>query len=386
MEAFAVAAPGLADLVAAELTELGISNSGAAIGGVAFEGSPLDLYSANLHCRIASRILVRLGSFRAAHFSQLQKGLKEIEWARYIAPGSHVVIRVSSKKSRLFHTDAISERVGEVLSQYALKVELTRAGEDDDEGAGPAAAAEVAQAKPQLLLVRLERDKCTISADSSGELLHRRGYRQAVAKAPLRETIAGAIMAHLWRDDVAEIVDPMCGSGTIPIESAMRARRIPPGWNRRFAFEAWPDFDKLSYLRIRDQAGSRILAASPIAIQGSDRDAGAISAAIANATRAGVAPDIEFNNKPISAVRPAKRGSGILVANPPYGERVSGSASNDLRNLYARFGDVAREHFDGWIVALFAADPALVAKTRLSMTRRFSTFNGGIRVGLWAMG
>src|SRR5690606_4928148 len=152
----------------------------------------------------------------------------------------------------------------------------------------------------QLVIVRIVRDECVISIDSSGALLHRRGYRQAVAKAPLRETLAAAMLrAAGWRGD-RPLLDPMCGSGTIPIEAALIARRIPPGLAapdrtpRPFAFEAWPSFDREGWQRTVALALAEIRDRSPVEIVGSDRDEGAIAAARANASRAGVADDIRF--------------------------------------------------------------------------------------------
>ena len=372
LECFAVTAPGLAHLAAVELGDLAIGCGAPTLAGVPFTATPSELYSANLHLRVASRILVRLATFRAAHFSELEKGAREIAWEQFLRPGTEVDLRVTCRKSRLYHSGAVAERLGAELDRKGLVASPVKGNEDDLSGAS------------QLVVVRIDHDACTISLDSSGELLHRRGYRLAVGKAPLRETIAAAMLMASCHDAADELVDPMCGSGTIPIEAALRARRIPAGWGRGFGFERWQNFRDQDWQRVRDQAAGRIVPKAGGRIAGSDRDAGAIEAALANASRAGVASDIEFVRQPLSAARPGGREPGLLLSNPPYGERVS--EGKELRDLYARFGRIARLHFAGWTVGLLAADPMLVSQTRLPLDRCFSTTNGGIRVGLWAMG
>jgi putative N6-adenine-specific DNA methylase len=229
----------------------------------------------------------------------------------------------------------------------------------------------------QLVIVRLFHDRCTVSVDSSGALLHRRGYRQAVAKAPIRETLAAAtLIASGWRGD-APLLDPMCGSGTIPIEGAMIARRMAPGLRRQFAFEQWPDFDSGTWRAVLDEAESAIQPASPVSIQGSDRDAGAVDAAMANADRAGVGSDIGFSARSISAIEPAAE-AGWLVANPPYGVRVGDT--DRLQNLYAQLGNVIRVKCPNWHVALVSAEQKLERQLGLRLLPVLRTFNGGIRV------
>ena len=233
------------------------------------------------------------------------------------------------------------------------------------------------------MLVRLLHDRCTVSVDSSGALLHLRGYRQAVGKAPIRETLAAAaLLAAGWRGDSA-LLDPMCGSGTIPIEGALIARRIAPGLRRSFAFEHWPDFDAKTWAKVREKAESAMLAASAVVIQGSDRDAGAIESARSNADRAGVGSTVEFAERSISAVEPAGK-QGMVVSNPPYGVRVGDR--DRLRNLYAQLGKVMRSKAPDWRVALISADEVLERQTGLDLRPVLRTSNGGIRVRVMVSG
>lgn len=372
LDCFAVSAPGLSPIVAAELGAIGLSPSQPSDAGVAFQASLPQLYQANLHLRVASRILVRMATFRAAHFSELERGAAQIAWDRWLKRGARVDMRVTCRKSRLYHSGAVAERLATHLEGRGVLAAQLSGLDEDTEGTS------------QLLVVRIDRDQCTVSLDSSGELLHRRGYRKAVGKAPLRETLAAAILVASCADGSRPVFDPMCGSGTLPIEAALRARSIPPGLGRHFAFEQWPDFDRASWTGLKETASRGILPLAPNPIVGADRDAGVMESARANAERAGVAGDIEFVQQPLSAATRPTSVPGLFVVNPPYGERVS--AGRELRDLYTRLGDVVRREFPDWAVGILAADAKLIAATRLPLSSRFTTSNGGIRVQLWAMG
>jgi putative N6-adenine-specific DNA methylase len=242
-----------------------------------------------------------------------------------------------------------------------------------------AEAEEVAPAVP-LIVARLDHDRCTLSLDSSGALLHQRGYRRATAKAPLRETLAaGMLLASGW-DRQSPLLDPFCGSGTIAVEAACLALRLAPGRNRSFAFMDWPGFDAGLWSTVTAEAETRRLTASPV-IQASDRDTGAIAAARDNAARAGVSQAIEFSNRAVSAIEPPK-GPGWVVTNPPYGLRLGDAG--DLRNLYARFGQVLRRLCPDWRVALLASDTRLARATGLAFdpARTVTLVNGGLKVKL----
>ena len=368
LSAFAVTAPGIEPLCAAELRALGIDGR-VVEGGVEWTGDIASVMRANLWLRTASRVLVRVAEFRAKAFFELELNAKKIPWATYLAPGARVAFRVTARKSKLYHTGAIAERLGGAVTaavRGAQVVDFT----DDEEATG---------ALPQLFVVRFAHDVATVSVDSSGALLHLRGYRQAVAKAPLRETLAAAtLLGADWTGDVA-LTDPMCGSGTIPIEAAMIARRIAPGKRRTFAFLDWPNVDRAQWTQLVDDAVKQELPASPVAIEGSDRDEGAIVAARANAERAGVTGDVVFAVQPISAIGAAPP-PGLVVSNPPYGVRVG--ESDRLRNLYAQLGNALRAKRSGWRLALFSADKQLERQTKLEFDERFRTKNGGIPVHL----
>jgi len=363
---FAVTAPGLEPFTAQELRGLDLEPAAPEPGGVTFKGDLNALYRANLHLRTANRVLARLGNFfYATTFEELQQRAARLPWERFLTPGQPVSIRVTCHKSKLYHSDAVARHVlaalAERLGQPSPNIKA------DDETNEP----------PQLVIVRLSDDKVTVSVDSSGTILHKRGYRQAVAKAPLRETLAAAIVLASGWDKISPLVDPFCGSGTIPIEAALMALHIPPGIHRHFAFMDWPGYDKTLWQTVLAEA-SISQCEHPI-IQASDRDAGAIRMAQANAERAGVLNYIEFKCQAVSSITPPEQ-KGWVVTNPPYGLRVS--EGRDLRNLYAQFGNVLRENCPGWDVSVLCSDPVLLGQMRLELDTSLALVNGGIHVRL----
>jgi putative N6-adenine-specific DNA methylase len=366
--AFAITAPGLEGFAAAELERLGVRDAKVVAGGVMFNASRQLLYAANLHLRTASRVIVRVGDFAAKTFHELERRTSKLPWDAFVSPNLGLALRVTCRKSRLYHSDAVAERVAQSITARIRDIRVVGdSGQDDDDAARP----------EQLVVVRMFHDRCTVSVDSSGALLHLRGYRQAVGRAPLRETLAAAaLMASEWRSD-APLLDPMCGSGTIPIEAALIARQLPPGLHRRFAFMHWPDFDESVWRGLVTDAESAGLARAPAPILGSDRDAGAIESAHSNAERAGVEHDIRFDQRAISSIE-SPEGRGWVVTNPPYGVRVG--ERDRLRNLYAQFGKVLRAKCDGWHVGLVSAAPELERQVGISFEVAARTVNGGIPV------
>lgn len=379
LSAFAIAPPGLEGLVVDELADLGI-RAAPEQGGAAWDATIEEVWRANLHLRIASRVLVRVARFRARSFIELERHARRIEWARYLASGTSASLRVTSRKSKLYHEGAISERFTRWITEAtgSAAVGVAAVDEADDE---------VTDGGSQLFVIRFLRDECIVSVDSSGELLHRRGYRQAVARAPMRENLAAALLrAAGWTGDVP-LLDPLCGSGTIPIEAALIARRIPPGLARAdrnprsFAFERWPGFDGSGWKRIVEEARAEILPASPVGVAGSDRDVGAIDAARANADRAGVSGDVVFEVRALSAAEPLADQAacaGLVAVNPPYGVRIG--EVRPLRNLYAALGHLMTGRLPGWRLAMISANEELERQVGRELREAFVTSNGGIRI------
>ncbi len=402
VDAWAIAAPGLEPLLERELRALGVA-AHAEAGGVAWAGDVGSVMRANLHSRLATRVLVRAARFRATTFWELERLAAKVEWGRFVAPGAAVAFRVTCRKSKLYHSDAVAERLGKAVMRAVKGATWVDAPEEPDDAGDDArheASDDVAAAgggrargragaappppSPQLFVARFDHDQLLLSADSSGAPLYMRGWRQAVAKAPLRETLASALLVAGRWDESAMLLDPMCGSGTIAIEGALRARGIAPGSQRGFAFERWPGFDAGAWQAMRAQAraAERPALAGPPRIVASDRDEGAIAAARANAARAGVEGDIRFVVRPLSALAAdaelAGGAPGWLVSNPPYGVRVGDR--DRVRDLWAALGRVVRERLPGWTVVLLSPEERLEAQVGLEFREALRTRNGGIPV------
>ena len=370
-------APGFAPLVAAECDALALPVGEVSPAGVSLSLTLPELFRLNCWSRCASRVIVRLASFEARDFATLEKAATKVPWGRVVHAGASVRLRVTCKKSRLYHSDAVAERIARGIVAAVTGAQVVGRARDDEDD-------HESDAPTQLIVVRFDHDRCTISADSSGPLLHRRGWRLAVAKAPLRETLAAGILAALpWNGEVP-LVDPFCGSGTIGIEAALRARDIAPGLSRHFAMEQWPDAPSAAYAGERAAARARVKPGVPVPIVLRDRDAGAIEAARANAARAGVLDDLVIEQGALSDTDLASIGDrGVVLTNPPYGQRVSGGA--DLRGLFARLGDVLRAGGRGWRLGMLVPpDRALAGQLRLQLEPALRTANGGLPVELLA--
>jgi putative N6-adenine-specific DNA methylase len=373
---FAVSAPGLELILGAELSQLGVPGIEVVEGGVAFSGDLALLYKANLWLRTASRVVARVAEFHADSFHELERRAKRIRWDEYLSRGSHVRFRVTCRKSRLYHSDAVAERFAEAIVQQVGAVDVAPAGPESSEDPDPSSEAEVPS---QLFIVRLAHDNCVVSADSSGQLLHRRGYRLAAGKAPVRETLAAAMVIGSGWDGRSPLVDPMCGSGTIAIEAALIARAIAPGLRRSFGFQAWPGHDSKLWESLKATAVEMTISNASGALLASDRDDGGVKISRENAARAGVLTDIDFQSRAISAIEPPAD-PGVIVTNPPYGVRVG--ERGPLRNLYAQLGKVLKEKARGYTLALLSADKALDSMLRIPLEEVFRTRNGGIPVRL----
>lgn len=350
MALFAVCAPGLEPVLAGEVKDLGLAARVVAGGVEVADDSALPRL--NLWLRTASRVLVRLGQVEAKSFPELVRKAAALPWERYV--GGPVAFRVTCRKSRLYHSDAVAERLHAAV-EARLKAKVALAAAEDESA--------------QLFVARFDHDVCTVSADSSGALLHQRGYRLAQGAAPLRETLAAALLLAAGYSGSEPLCDPLCGSGTIAIEGALIAADRAPGLERGFAFEKWPGVTSVEALR--EEARKRIRAISA-PIEASDHDAEAVASARENAARAGA--EIALAQRTLAEV-PAAAGAGLLACNPPYGVRIGG----DLRRLYRELGEAARRR-PGWQIAAVLAQDAPSAAAGLPWRRLLRTQNGGITV------
>jgi len=362
---FAVTAPGLEGSCAAELEHLGFAGVRDATGGVEFVGGLRELYLASLHLSVASRVLVRVGEVKTRDFPGLFQRVVRLPWGSFIRPGMPLQVRAVSHRSRLLHTGRIADTVAEAIA-HAL---------------GQAAPVAPRAGEPmQLVLARFEDDRCLLSVDSSGELLHRRGYREEGGAAPLRETLAAGILHLLGWNGSIPLADPLCGSGTFVIEAALVAARRPPGGMRSFAFMHWPKYRPGLWQTLLHEAG-RMHHRPAVSLTGSDRDAAVVAQALRNADRAGVADFVNITQSELQLLQPSAP-PGLVVANPPYGSRLGGEV--DLSQFYRRLGKELPRAFPSWRIALLAPDPELARSTGLSLRAIARLENGGIPVGLYA--
>jgi putative N6-adenine-specific DNA methylase len=361
-EIFLVATPGLEGPLCAEVRALGF-RAKTVPGGVALKGGWPDVWRANLEVRGATRVIARIDAFRATHLAQLDKRARQIAWSKVLRPDVPFRVEATCRKSKIYHSGAAAQRI-----ERAIAEEL---------GAPCSPTAEVC------VMARIENDLCTVSVDTSGELLHKRGHKQAVAKAPMRETMASLFLRQCGFDGTEPVLDPMCGSGTFVIEAADIALRLKPGRARHFAFEQLATFDAAAWQLMRSEAGA---AAVPgVRFYGSDIDAGAIRMSRANAQRAGVAAVTEFRECAIEHVVAPAGPAGIVIVNPPYGDRVGDKAR--LRALYRMLGHTLLTRFSGWRVGLITSDSALAVATGLPFTLSAEpVLHGGLRITLYRTG
>ena len=321
------------------------------------------MWRANLELRGASRVLVRIDAFRALHLSQLDKRARRVPWGEFLRPDVAVHVETSCTGSRIYHSGAATQRIAKAIHE-----EL---------GATLSPDAEVC------IKARIDDDLCTISIDSSGSTLHKRGHKEAVNKAPMRETLASLFLRHCGYDGSEPVVDPMCGSGPFVIEAAEIAAGLHPGRSRHFAFEHLLSFDDETWQRMRAPQ-SRIT--PTVRFFGFDRDAGAIRMSRDNAERAGVEALTEFRQQPISdltppeglPVGPPDSPQGLVIVNPPYGARIGSVKS--LYPLYQALGQTLMTRFHGWRVGLITSTDVLAKKTGLPFARTSAPVSHG---GIW---
>lgn len=362
-EIFLVALPGLEPTLAEEARALGFGAVQVQPGGVALRGGWPTVWRANLLLRGASKVLVRIGGFRALHLAQLDKRARRFPWADFLRPDVPLRIEASCRASRIYHAGAATQRI-----ETAIRESL---------GAPVAADAGLR------LMARIEDDLCTFSLDTSGEGLHRRGHKLDTGKAPLRETMAALFLRECGYRAGEPLIDPMCGSGTFVIEAAEITVGLTPGRARRFAFEDLAGFDASAWAALRTEHDREPPAAEgPARFWGYDRDAGAVSNARTNAERAGIAGLVQFACQPVSALERPEGPPGLVMVNPPYGARIG--ARHMLHAVYGALGQVLRARFSGWRVGLVTSDGGLARSSGLPfLPPGPPVAHGGLKVRLY---
>ncbi|MCI8495360.1 MAG: class I SAM-dependent RNA methyltransferase [Lachnospiraceae bacterium] len=335
MKTYELIAPchfGLEAVLKKEIYELGYEITKVEDGRVTFEGDAEAICRANIFLRTAERILLKTGQFHAETFEELFQGIKKIPWEEYIPEdGKFWVTKASSIKSKLFSPSDIQSIVKKAMVER-MKQRYRKAWFEENGDSYP-------------LRLFLMKDEVTVAIDTSGESLHKRGYRTLASKAPITETLAAAlILLTPWRQDRI-LVDPFCGSGTFPIEAAMMAANIAPGMNRSFTAENWTTLiDKKLWYEAVEEAGDLVNTDISVDIQGYDIDGEIVKAARDNARRAGVDHLIHFQQRSVSQLNHPKK-YGFLITNPPYGERLEEREA--LPRLYGEIGE-ALKRLDSW--------------------------------------
>ncbi|WP_300069898.1 class I SAM-dependent RNA methyltransferase [uncultured Ruegeria sp.] len=341
-EIFLVATPGLEAPLCEEAIQNGFAEAHKVAGGVNCRGDWSEAWRANLCLRGANKVLVRIGSFPAVHLAQLDKRARKFPWSDFLRPDIPIKVEATSRKSRIYHAGAARQRIENAISETL--------------------GAPISSDAKLRVLLRIEKDLCTFSIDTSGEPLHKRGHKPAVAKAPMRETMAAMFLRECGFDGTEPVVDPMCGSGTFVIEAAEIALGLQPGRSRQFAFEDLASFDAQAWQSLCQDTPPPEMT---LRFYGSDRNSGAIEAASANAAQAGVSHVTQFAQRPVSDIKPPEGKAGLVIVNPPYGARIGDEKR--LRSLYGSLGKVLMSRFSGWRVGIVTSNPSLARSTRLPL-------------------
>jgi putative N6-adenine-specific DNA methylase len=403
---FAVAARGIETVTAAELERLGAQAVHAVSGGVHFEGDMLLLYRVSLWLRTASRILRPLREFAAQNPEMLYSQTRRVRWEDYLDPTKTLAVQATiegaakraehaaanprgrspggseARRERFRGKDSRSPSPKQGIDHSmfaALKIKdaivdrLRR-----EQGERP----NVDKENPDIVVhAHFSGGRCTLSLDSTGSSLHERGYRLRATAAPLKETLAATIIDLTAWDGSAPFFDPMCGSGTLVIEAAMKAMQIAPGLARpSFCFQRWPEFDGKAWQRVVDEARQQKLAAPPGEIFANDCDPDVVEAAMENARRAGVEKFIRFSTRQFGAMKPPTEQPGFLVTNPPYGTRIGEEA--EIKSLYEEMSEVLKSRYVGWKVFILAGNLTLARHISLVATEKTRLNNGPLECRL----
>jgi putative N6-adenine-specific DNA methylase len=360
-EYFATVARGLESLAAAELSEIGATDIVPGFCGVSFQGDLELLYRVNLWARLPFRVLVKLGDLPSIDDEELFASIQSIDWGQYLTPDLTIAVTVTGKNSQLNHSHFTAVQVKRAITAQQTQQFGERSNVDIDD--------------PDVRInVHIEKDLCSVSLDSSGSSLHRRGYREAVGDAPLKESLAAALVKISgWTPDLA-FVDPLCGSGTLPLEAAMQALNIAPGvFRESFGFERWLDFDPDLFDRLLKAAEANEQKDLKLTIVASDRNYDVIQQARSNALKSGVGSYIDFAVRELADVE-APADTGIVLCNPPYGERLG--RGEDLGTFYKLLGDILKNRFKGWTAYVLSGNKELAKSIGLRSAARTAVYNG----------
>lgn len=362
LELIATATFGLEAVVKRELINLGYTDLKVDNGKVTFKGTEKDIPKANIWLRTADRVLLKMGEFKVLTFDELFEKTKALPWEEWIPVDGNFVVEGKSKDSKLFSISDCQRIVEKaIVEKLKTKYDVTWF-----QKTGPKYTVEVA----------LLKDMATLTIDTSGEGLHKRGYRSRQGEAPIKETLAAAmVLLSYWNKDRV-LFDPFCGSGTIPIEAAMIGKNMAPGIDRSFASEKWPRIKKEYWTEARREALKAIDTKSKLHILGCDIDKKAILRARDNAANFGLEDDIVFFNKDFREVE-LKNEYGVVITNPPYGERIG--EKKEVEKLYKDLDAKFRE-LDTWSVYVITSDEDFEKHYGKKANKKRKLYNGRIKV------
>ncbi|MEO1592624.1 MAG: THUMP domain-containing protein [Cyanobacteria bacterium J06632_22] len=363
LNGFATVARGLESLAAQELEQLDIQGVEPGFCGVNFRASLADLYRLNLWARLPFRVLVQIGRFPCHDADDLYRGIQQIDWEPYLTPEQTLAVRATGKTRQLNHTHFTALQVKNAI----VDQQRDRTGERSS----------VDTQFPDVgVNVHLGKTHAVVSLDSSGSSLHRRGYRPAVGAAPLKESLAAALIyLSDWHPELA-FFDPLCGSGTLPIEAGLQSLNIAPGqFRERFGFETWPSFDPALWQRLQAAATAAQKSELSAPILGSDLDPEVVQQAQQNAKSSGLGERLLFAQRDLAEVEPPTD-TGVILCNPPYGERLG--ESKELSRLYKLLGDVLKQRFKGWTAYVLSGNKSLAKYIGLKSAKRFPVYNGSL--------
>ncbi len=361
---FVTCARGLEPLLHEEMKGLKLGKLERQVGGVQFTGTALEAARANLELRTAIRVLRRVALFEAPDESSFHAGVAAIEWEKLVDANTTLRVDATSTDSALDHTHYVEQLTKDAICDRFRERTGGRPTVDLDDPALP-------------VRVHLYKDRCKVHVDTSGDSLHKRGWRVHQGKAPLAETFAAALVLYSGWDRKSPLVDPFCGSGTILVEALMLACNIAPGlFRKRFAFERWKDHDVRAVQRLRDELKARIQAPAKLQVIGRDHSQEALQMARENLEAAGVAKYARFEHGRAEAYEPKRGWNAWMIANPPWGERIGDE--REVRMALEALGAQLRASGSGWTVCMLSGNPEVERAVGLGAAPYATWHNGGI--------
>ena len=363
---FAVCTPGLKKICLNEMLATGFDGKKLepVQGGIEFQARLNTCTEFNLNLKSPLRILMRVGNFKADSFEKFEKKIESIDWVLYLPQNCSLKFNVTSKKSRLYHSDAIAQRCEKIILDQ-LQADITFTAK---------------KRSTQTIYIRAENNFFTISLDTTGNLLFKRGIKKKVTKAPLRENIAFAMLWWAGFSNKDILIDPMCGSGTFSLEAAMIKTNVPPGFFRSFAFESWPGFSPKTFAYMKKEAQEKFFGFADKQIFASDINDTALAALEQNISNHDFCNIIEASKKDFFTINPlaiSQRKKGVVMLNPPYGKRLEQEKDKIL--FYQEIGKKLKSDFKGWRVGIILPSRESKSLLRLKLELK-PVFHGGLDI------